>query len=251
MISVIVPLYNYRRFIKDNIESIKSQSINSWELIIVDDCSTDNPYPVIKPYLKSNIKYIKLDKNIGYGSAKNVGLREAAGEWVVILDADDMLTKKSLKVRVKALENSNKKWCHAKAYEFGGLKPPYKFKVNERKSFLRFKKMLKNGKYKNIWKSIHAQTVMVHMDVYRQVGLYEPSLRSMGDKEMWARISNNVGRPLFVDSYVANYRQHKGQMHRSKKKLKNLVRFEKILNKCIKKRKSGNLDGALALWDDC
>jgi len=248
MISVIVPLYNYKTFIKDNIESILCQSISNWELIIVDDCSTDNPYTIIKPYLKENIKYIRLDKNVGYGSAKNIGLREALGEWAVVLDADDMLTKKSLEVRVSSLEKFNKKWCHAKAYEFSGSKP-YKFKVNKRKSFLRFKKMQKTGKYKNLWKSIHAQTVMVHMDIYRQVGLYEPSLRSMGDKEMWARIMNNVSKPLFVDSFVANYRQHNKQMHRSKKKLKNLARFEKILNKCIKRRRSGNLSDSLALWE--
>ena len=249
MISVIVPLYNYRRFIKDNIESILSQSISDWELIIVDDCSTDDPYPIIKTYLRDNIKYIRLDKNGGYGRAKNVGLREASGEWIVVLDADDMLTSKSLEVRVKSLQKAGKKWCHAKVYEFGGIKPPYKFRVHERKSFTRFKKMLKTGQYKNLWKSIHAQTVMVHIDIYRQVGLYEPSLRSMGDKEMWARIINNVENPLFVNKFVANYRLHKKQMHRSKKKLKNLVCFEKILNKCVKRRKSGNLSDALALWE--
>ncbi len=248
MISIIVPLFNYRRFIKDNIESILAQSIKDWELVIVDDCSTDNPYDIIKYYESNKIRYIRLDKNLGYGNAKNVGIRAVSGEWIVVLDADDMLTKKSLELRLRLLDKKRKKWCHAKAYEFGGIEPPYKFKVRERRSFLRFKQMQKTGKYKDLWKSIHAQTVMIHIDIYRKVGLYEPSLRSMGDKEMWARIINNVGKPLFVNKYVAYYRQHGLQMHRSKIKLRNLEKYEGILNKCIRKRKRGNLSDALELW---
>lgn len=249
MISVIVPLYNYGHFIKDNIESIFKQTIDDWEIIIVDDCSNDDPYRIIKPYLGLKVKYIRLDKNEGYGNAKNVGIKVSCGDWIVVLDADDMLTKNSLEVRSSTLVKSKKKWCHAKAYEFGGMAPPYTFRVRERRSFLRLKQMQKTGKYTNLWKSIHAQTVMVHINIYRKVGLYEPSLRSMGDKEMWARIINNVGRPLFVNKFVACYRQHGLQMHRSKEKLKNSERYENILEKCMHKRKNGNVSDTLKLWE--
>lgn len=249
MISIVVPLFNYSMFIKDNIESICCQTIQDWELIIVDDGSTDNPYDIIKLYESDKIKYIRLDENKGYGNAKNVGIRAANGEWVIVLDADDMLTKNSLEVRLLAMNKKQKKWCHAKAYEFGGVEPPYHFKNKARRSFLRFQNMRITGNYRNLWKSIHAQTVMIDMDVYRKVGLYEPSLRSMGDKEMWARIINNVGKPLFVDKFVAYYRQHGLQMHRSEAKRKNLHRYEGILKKCMRKFKKGNLSDALSLWE--
>ena len=84
---------------------------------------------------------------------------------------------------------------------------------------------------------------MIHRSIYEKVGLYEPSLRSMGDKEMWARIINNIEVPLFIDKFIVYYRMHSAQMHRSKKKAKNLKKYMKILDKCIKKRRKGNFSG--------
>lgn len=244
--SVVVPLYNYAHFIEDNIKSILDQTISDWELIIVDDCSTDDPYSVIKSYLNDKIKYFRLDKNMGYGNAKNIGIKESRGEHIVVLDADDMLTKESLKVRVSALNKNKKLWCHGKVYEFSGEKPPYDFRFHPRKYMKRFLKIQKTGYYKEVWKSIHAQTVMVHRSVYEKVGLYEPKLRSMGDKEMWARICNNIEYPLYVNYFVANYRMHSKQMHRSKHKKKNLKKYESIMNKCIRSRKK-TLKGVVSL----
>lgn len=241
MISVIVPLYNYAGYIEENIVSIKEQSISDWEIIIVDDCSKDNPYAVIKKHLGSNIKYIRLDNNLGYGAAKNIGIRACAGEYIVVLDADDMLTKNSLEIRLNSLEKSGKKWIHAKALEFSGK--PYNFRYKKRRSIRRLESILVTKNYKDLWRSIHAQTVMIHRDIYKFVGLYDPRLRSMGDKEMWARIINNVGIPYYLDEFVAYYRQHSKQMHRSKSKIKNLKKYEKILNRRIKQYRNGDLSG--------
>lgn len=245
MISVVVPLFNYARYIEDNIQSILAQSMSDWELIIVDDCSKDNPYPVIKPYLNDKVKYVRLDHNEGYGAAKNVGIKESRGEYIVVLDADDMLTKKSLKIRLNRMEKKQRLWCHGKAYEFSGS-PPYEYRYHIRKFMKRFLAMQKSGDYRMLWKNIHAQTVMIHRSIYEKVGLYEPKLRSMGDKEMWARICNNVEDPLYVDEFVAYYRMHPKQMHRSKHKIKNLQKYESIMNDCIRKRKR-SLQGVIAL----
>jgi teichuronic acid biosynthesis glycosyltransferase TuaG len=242
VISIIVPLYNYKQYIRENIESIRSQSMTDWEIVIVDDASTDDPIKAIKPYLSEKIKYVRLDQNVGYGAAKNVGIRNSKGEYIVVLDADDMLTPKSLDVRYNLLKEREKLWIHGRAYEFSGAKP-YHFRFKKRKSIKRLEKILKTKNYSDLWENIHAQTVMVKREVYEKVGLYEPRLRSMGDKEMWARIINNIGVPLYTREFVAYYRQHSGQMHRSAEKKKNVNRYIRILNKFMKRRRKGNFCG--------
>ncbi len=239
MISVVVPLYNYAQYIEENIRYTMQQTIKDWEIIIVDDCSKDDPLSVIQPYISDKIRYIRLDKNVGYGAAKNAGIRAANGDYIVVLDADDLLVSNSLEIRLNYLKKHKGLWIHAKAYEFNDKKP-YKFRYKKRKYVRRFARILKTKNYDNLWENMHAQTVMVHRKVYQKIGLYEPKLRSMGDKEMWARIINNIGIPLYLKKFVVYYRQHSGQMHRSKKKLRRVDKYLKILNRCMKQRCSGD-----------
>jgi len=79
------------------------------------------------------------------------------------------------------------------------------------------------------------------------LGLYEESIRSMGDKEMWARIINNVGVPGYLKKFVVYYRGHKAQMHRSKFKRKNVDKLTSKLKKLIKSRRKGKFEGAPVL----
>lgn len=234
-VSVIVPLHNYAHYIEENIQSIQKQSFGHWELIIVDDASTDQPHKVIKPYLSDQIRLIRKDKNEGYGAAKNTGLRMSVGEFIVILDADDTLPSASLHHRVKFLKAHKLKWVHGNALEFYNHKP-YEYNFVKRKSYKRFIAIKKSRVYDDVWRCIHAQTVMVERAVYELVGLYDESFRSMGDKEMWARIVNHVGPPGYLNKPLVYYRQHGEQMHRSKWKLKNLAKLEKQLHKVVKAR---------------
>lgn len=240
MISVVVPLYNYARYIGENIQSILNQTISDWELIIVDDCSTDNPQEVIHKFNDKRIKYIKHEENQGYSTAKNTGIKASQGDLIVVLDADDMLTANSLEIRRDFLKKNSAGWVHGKAYEFSG-DPPYNFIYKKRKAILRLENIIKTKKYNDLWRSIHAQTVMVHRSIYEKVGLYEGRLRSMGDKEMWYRIICNVGIPVYLDEFVAYYRQHGQQMHRSDFKMKHLAKYSKILESCMNQRKDGDL----------
>lgn len=248
MISVVVPLHNYRHFVIETIESIISQSISDWEIIIVDDASTDNPLEVIRPYLNDKIHYIRLDRNKGYGNAKNVGIQSSKGELIVVLDSDDMLTPDSLECRADYLNKHPEiAWIHARAYEFAGVKPPYNFRVKSRRATKNLKQMLKTGNFKDLWNNMHAQTVMVRRSVYKKIGLYEPKMLTMGDKEMWARIQNNIGLPAFINKFVAYYRQHNKQMHRAKWKLRRQKQFKRMLARFINARKNGNLEGVVLL----
>ena len=74
-VSVITTLYNYKKYISECINSFLAQDFDDSEMIIVDDCSTDNPYKVIKPYEGKKVKYIKLNEKANYSVAKNIGIK--------------------------------------------------------------------------------------------------------------------------------------------------------------------------------
>ena len=83
IVSIVMPSYNTERFIKQTIESVLAQSYPNWELIIVDDCSTDNTDAVVAPYLiDERIRYIKNEINSGAAVSRNRALREAKGRWI-------------------------------------------------------------------------------------------------------------------------------------------------------------------------
>lgn len=90
MISVVVPTYNRADVLPKTVDSIINQNFSDWEIIIVDDCSTDNTNSLVKEkYNDSRIKYIKLENNSGVHVARNRGLEESKGDLILFLDSDD------------------------------------------------------------------------------------------------------------------------------------------------------------------
>lgn len=92
MVSVITPCYNFGHLISETIESVRQQSYSNWEMIIVDDGSTDNTEAVVREYILSDprIRYLR-QQNAGPSAARNLALREAKGEFIQFLDADDLI----------------------------------------------------------------------------------------------------------------------------------------------------------------
>lgn len=102
LVSIIMPSYNTAEYIAESIQSVLSQSYTDWELIVVDDCSTDNTDEVVKPYLTDGrIKYIKNDANSGAAVSRNRALREAKGKWIAFLDSDDIWMPYKLEKQIK------------------------------------------------------------------------------------------------------------------------------------------------------
>lgn len=103
-VSIIMPVYNAGPYLIEAVRSVVEQTIDSWELLIVDDGSTDNPRDKIQTCLEDQrISYVRQD-NQGVSAARNAGLTRARGEWVGFLDADDALTPRSLQCRLELLE---------------------------------------------------------------------------------------------------------------------------------------------------
>ena len=92
-ISVITPCYNAESTIRETIDSVLRQTFKDWELLIIDDCSTDNSAEIIREYSSrdSRIKYFKTEEKSGSPSTpRNIGIDNASGEYIAFLDADDV-----------------------------------------------------------------------------------------------------------------------------------------------------------------
>ena len=90
LVSIIMPSWNTDRFIAESIRSVLDQTYHNWELLIVDDCSTDNTDTIIATFKDPRIKYFKNEMNLGAALTRNRALREAQGEWIAFLDSDDL-----------------------------------------------------------------------------------------------------------------------------------------------------------------
>lgn len=90
LVSIITPTYNCAAFIAETIECVLNQTYSDWELLIIDDCSTDNTKQIVDSFNDSRIKYHCLASNSGAAVARNTALRIARGKWIAFLDSDDL-----------------------------------------------------------------------------------------------------------------------------------------------------------------
>lgn len=101
LVSIIMPSYNTAEYIADSINSVIKQTYENWELIIVDDCSTDNTDEIVGSFLKdSRIRYMKNERNSGAAVSRNRAIREAKGEWIAFLDSDDLWDSRKLEKQI-------------------------------------------------------------------------------------------------------------------------------------------------------
>ena len=107
LVSIIMPSYNTARYISDSINSVLSQTYNNWELIIVDDCSTDNTIDVVKSFKDSRIILLQNEKNSGAALSRNYALREAKGKWIAFLDSDDVWVPEKLEKQIAFMEEND------------------------------------------------------------------------------------------------------------------------------------------------
>lgn len=107
-ISVIIPIYNVEQYIEDCLQSVQSQSYHRMEIILVDDCGTDNSMVLAEEFIKEhgiqNSKIIRHTHNRGLSAARNTGLLSATGEYVYFLDSDDKLTAGAIQILAEPLQ---------------------------------------------------------------------------------------------------------------------------------------------------
>ena len=178
-VSVIIPTYNRANLLKRAIRSVLAQTYRNFELIVVDDGSTDNTKQICSNIRFEHIKCVREESNFG-GAArpKNTGIKISQGEYIAILDDDDQWLPKKLEEQIKFLEK------YPDVAIVG-----CNFLINEKKEY-------KIPHYKNVFKRMlvtddmgPGSTMMYKREVFDKVGLFDENLKSGQDKEMRIRLS--------------------------------------------------------------
>jgi len=200
-VSVLIPSYNYAHYIEEAIDSVLSQTYQNFELIIVDNCSTDNTKEVVEQYIQkdSRIKLVINDVNIGMYRNYNKALLLANGEYIKFLNADDKLHEKCLEIFVGILD-TNKDVSVVTSYRqfFGSkddiLKPKWFGLIERKKAII---EVLKHGN----WIGEPTTVMFRKKNVYS--GLFDVTILMFADMDMWLRQLEHGD--LYVHNEVLSY----------------------------------------------
>ena len=201
-VSIVMPSYNTGRFISETIESILAQSYSDWELIIVDDGSTDDTDEVVGQYLADErIRYIKNERNSGAAVSRNRALREAKGKWIAFLDSDDLWEPDKLKKQIAFMENNDYHFSYTNYIEIDEKSLP------NGKSVTGPKRITERGMYRYCW--MGCLTVMYDAE---QVGLVQiEDIKKNNDYAMWLKVCKKANCYL-LDETLARYRKRSGSI---------------------------------------
>ena len=203
LVSIIMPSYNTAKFIEETIDSVLSQTYTNWELIIVDDCSTDNTDEVVARYTDPRIIYIKNEKNSGAAVSRNRALREAKGRWIAFLDSDDLWMPEKLEKQIRFMEENRYFYSYTAYEEIDEASKPLGVRVTGPK------RITKAGMFAYCWPG--CLTVMYDANV---VGLIQiADIKKNNDYAMWLKAIQKAECYL-LDETLGRYRKRAGSISR-------------------------------------
>jgi GT2 family glycosyltransferase len=208
-VSVIIPTYNRANLIGETLDSVLAQTYHNFEIIVVDDGSTDNTPAVISTGYKNLVRYIRQE-NAGQAAARNAGIRAANGIYVAFLDDDDLWLPHKLAQQMALFEgNSAVRWVYCDAQVFDGtsgqalhnfsqINPPH---TGQTAHYLLERNF------------IASPTPIIRRDIFEKVGYFDESglLRQREDWDMWLRLAADYS-VSYVSEVLARYRVHLGSV---------------------------------------
>lgn len=177
-ISVIIPLYNKEKSIFSTIDSVLNQSYKKFELIVVDDGSTDHSKDIVMSFLDNRIHYL-YKKNGGVSSARNVGIKAASTEWILLLDADDYLLEDGLEHLVEGI-------IKYPAYRVITQNPKKRFLQRENKWHIFDKDRLEA--YSSLQFVIRTGATLFHKSCFDRCGMFDETLSLYEDYKLFLDI---------------------------------------------------------------
>ena len=222
LVSIITPSYNSAPFIVETIESILSQTYANWELLITDDCSTDNSIEIIERYVQQDarIKLFRLTENSGAGICRNHSIREAKGRFIAFCDSDDCWKPEKLEKQLAfmlerdcALSYTSYLVCYEQSRITG----------------------IVVGRAKETYASMQRDDgigcLTAVYDTQKVGKIYMPELRKRQDWGLWLKILEKCGVAYGMKEPLAIYRVRSGSISRNKLSLVkyNLNVYKKIL----------------------
>jgi len=205
-VSVIVPTYNRADRLERALNSIVSQTYQDFELIVVDDGSTDKTYQLMKSFPKAQYFYIK--KNSGVSKARNVGLAFAKGELICFLDSDDLWKEKKIQIQSLWLENNkDSQICYTDEIWV--------------RNGVRVNPMNRHRKYSgDIFRHclglciVSPSSVMIRAKLFDEIGNFDESLPACEDYDLWLRIASKYAFHFIEEPLIIKYGGHSDQLSR-------------------------------------
>ena len=208
IVSVIIPVYNGEKYLKEAIDSILGQTISDFELFVINDGSVDNSAKIIKSYSDPRIKYFENKFNLGPSNARNIGIREAHGKYIALLDCDDISLPARLEKQINLLENDHTiglcgTWV--KAFDKNGY-VVWRYPVNP--DYLRCR-MIFDNPFAN-------SSIMIRRNILSLIDRhFDPKFQPAEDYDFWERLSK-ISEITNIPEILTLYRFHNKQISHSK-----------------------------------
>jgi teichuronic acid biosynthesis glycosyltransferase TuaG len=195
-ISIITPVYNSSAFIADTIQSVLNQTYQNWELLLVDDVSTDDSVAVVQSFRDERIKLMRLEKNSGPAIARNTAIEAATGRFIAFLDSDDLWLPEKLEKQLQFMLTQNAAVTHT-AYEVIDINGKRIGKIIRAPEVIGYRQLL-NYNY------IGCLTGM--FDTEKTGKMLMPDIPKRQDYGLWLAILRQGFKAYYLDEVLAQYR---------------------------------------------
>lgn len=208
LISVIMPAYNASEYIVETLNSIKSQTYTNWEIIIVNDCSTDNTVDLINQFAEqvdNSIKVINNKKNQGVSSSRNVAVANASGVWLALLDSDDIWLANHLETLINEVIKDSEL-----SVVFSGFQA-FLDDVNNIIFHQEIRKDILDDFYLSLYThkiGITSSTALIKKKSWNNVGGMINGLNYCEEMELFIRLAKVGSKFKFSELYTTLYRKH-------------------------------------------
>lgn len=194
LVTVVIPTYNSAIYLAEAVESVLAQTYRRFEIIVVDDGSTDHPQAVLEPF-GSKVEYFR-QKNLGPSAARNTGIRLGRGEVVAILDADDLWLLDKLEKQVQFMANYRDVglvFGDAELFNASGMLIPSFFREKLNASRLLGGNVILEDSFELLLGEnfIPTSTVVMKRACLAKIGGFDESLKSVEDRDLWLRIARH------------------------------------------------------------
>lgn len=216
LVSVIVITYNSSKYVLETLESIKVQSYKNIELVITDDCSTDETVDICKKWLDENhsffidTKITSVSKNTGISANCNRGVKKANGEWVKIIAGDDALYKDGIENLLTFALLNKAKVIHSDYESFMNSFMPEFINVRSKKYNYYMTSNLASAKEQHsflLWNyNIVAPTVLINKELLCMVGLFDERIPMIEDQPMWLKLTEKGIKIFYLEKKTVKYR---------------------------------------------
>jgi len=213
LVSIVMPSFNSENIIEDSINTVLNQTYSNWELLIVDDCSSDNTVEIVRKIAKKDkrIKIIELDKNSGAGIARNQSIKQAKGKFLAFLDSDDLWMSNKLERQINFMNENN---YYFTSTDFNEIEDG---KIGEQVT-------LSHPKldYAGVLKYCPGNSTVIY-NAEKLGKFYAPDIKKRNDFVVWLQVIKKAEYLYGLNETLTTYRVRKGSLSKNKV---NLIKYQ-------------------------